>query len=223
MLKYLSLIIFISLISCKRLEPLPKKEVTFIPFLSTSSLYLNENRVFDQETWDNIPTNHPDKFLNSASIFETIDWYSYDFFGGDGGHIIWSNLDIYALNTGRETLLFQIEDFYDPSQPAGANNPSNFALYSVNVFKNSELINLKIDAYACGAAQADKEAYAICQGDPVRNRYTYLNLNTLEFYKMSDSEAKTSENWHIAFKDFEVIINNGINGPGKNLAGLLIK
>ncbi len=195
-MKYILILFLLINFSCKRLKPLPKEEVVFAPFLSTSSLYLKDG---------------------SGSLFESIDWYTYDFMGG---HIIWSNLDIYALNTGRETFYFQIEDFYDPTKPAGISNPKNFAKFSLNVLRKDGVENIVIDAYACGAAQADPAGYAACQADPERNQFTYFNLETNEFFKQETSKAKARDDWHIAFKDFEIIINNGINGAGRNLAGL---
>lgn len=186
--------------SCKRLKPQPKDATVFVPFLSSSSLYLRDN------------TND----FESKSLFESVDWYTYDFFGG---HIAWSNLDIFAVNNGRSTFYFQIESFYDPTQSAGKSNPTNFANFTLNVQNNSGLSKVVFRAYACGAAQADPAGYAICQADPIRNRYTYLNLETLDVWKMSDSEAQRRTDWHIAFKDFDVMINNGINGPGRLLAG----
>lgn len=195
-MKYLLIFSLFLTFACKRLKPQPKEEIVFVPFLSTSSLYLRDN---------------------SGSLFEALQWYTYDFMGG---HIIWSNLDVYSLTTGKNDYLFQIEDFYDPTKPAGLSNPKNFALFSINIKTRTGIENIVIDAYACGAAQADPAGYAACQADPDQNQFTYLNLDTLKSWKMTTVEAKGLTNWHLAFKDFDLMVNNGINGPGRNLVGL---
>jgi hypothetical protein len=203
MMKKLIPFILISLtfVSCKRLEPQPKESTVFVPFLSSSSLYLRDNT----------------EGFESKSIFETLKWYTYDF---AGGHIIWSNLDIYTVNTGRETYYFQIEDFYDPARPPAPQLPENFAQITLNVKSHGQLTQLNLDGYACGIQFLDPAGFARCQADPERNQFTYLNLSNLQSWKMTDAEAEKRTDWHVAFKDFEIKINNGINGPGRNLAGL---
>lgn len=49
--------------------------------------------------------------------------------------------------------------------------------------------------------------------DPA-NKYTYFNLATNEVVELSDDEAATSTDWHIAFKRTVTKLNGGVSGPG---------
>lgn len=44
--------------------------------------------------------------------------------------------------------------------------------------------------------------------------YTYVNLITGEDLNLSDAQAESSDNWHIAFKRVGVKLNGGDSGPG---------
>ncbi|MEZ5509355.1 MAG: HmuY family protein [Gammaproteobacteria bacterium] len=51
--------------------------------------------------------------------------------------------------------------------------------------------------------------------------YTYFNLTTGETVAISDAEAETSTDWHIAFRRYNVKLNSGASGPG-NVKGAVV-
>lgn len=51
--------------------------------------------------------------------------------------------------------------------------------------------------------------------------YTYFNLTTGETVAISDAEAETSTDWHIAFRRYNVKLNSGASGPG-NVRGAVV-
>ncbi len=69
----------------------------------------------------------------------------------------------------------------------------------------SSIIELQVDATAGGVGAA--------ASDP-KNRYTYLNLDSGQVVALSDVEATTSSDWHVAFKRSNVKLNGGVSGPG---------
>ena len=65
--------------------------------------------------------------------------------------------------------------------------------------------SIELDATAGGfGAQPD---------DPV-NKYTYFNLDSGQTVALTDTEADSSLDWHIAFKRTKVKLNGGSSGPG---------
>ena len=50
--------------------------------------------------------------------------------------------------------------------------------------------------------------------DDPANKFTYLDLSTGEVLPLTDSQAKSSADWDIAFKRSTVILNGGISGSG---------
>ncbi|HVY54633.1 MAG TPA: HmuY family protein, partial [Thermodesulfobacteriota bacterium] len=70
---------------------------------------------------------------------------------------------------------------------------------------NDPFTTVLVDATAGGlSAPAD---------DPA-NKFSYLDLSTGEVLPFTDSQAKSSTDWDIAFKRSTVILNGGISGPG---------
>lgn len=51
--------------------------------------------------------------------------------------------------------------------------------------------------------------------------YTYFNLTTGETVSISDAEADSSTDWHIAFRRYNVKLNSGASGPG-NVKGAVV-
>jgi len=74
-----------------------------------------------------------------------------------------------------------------------------------NVTGNTgEIITKQVNATAGGfGAQPD---------DPI-NKYTYFNLATEAVVELTDNEAATSSDWHIAFKRTNFKLNGGVSGP----------
>jgi hypothetical protein len=82
-----------------------------------------------------------------------------------------------------------------------------------------------------GCAEDDKEPIAPPEGTDVTtwneseghwetvldatsyDRFTYFNFATLETVSVTDSEARTSTEWHVAFQRFNVKTNSGGSGP----------
>ncbi len=56
--------------------------------------------------------------------------------------------------------------------------------------------------------------------DDPANKYTYFNLATKAVVELSDAEAATSSDWHIAFKRTSIKLNGGVAGPG-SVTGVL--
>ena len=46
------------------------------------------------------------------------------------------------------------------------------------------------------------------------NKFTYFNLETGQVLALSDADAETSTDWHIAFKRTNIKLNGGVSGPG---------
>lgn len=45
--------------------------------------------------------------------------------------------------------------------------------------------------------------------------FTYYNFSTREVMEITDDQASTLNNWHIAFKRSEIRLNGGVSGPGQ--------
>jgi len=67
------------------------------------------------------------------------------------------------------------------------------------------VISQQIDATAGGRGAAS---------DDPANKYTYFNLATDTVLELTDAEAATSSDWHIAFKRTNFKLNGGASGPG---------
>ena len=50
--------------------------------------------------------------------------------------------------------------------------------------------------------------------DDPANKFTYFNLSMGEVVELTDDEAETSTDWHIAFKRAQIKLNGGVSGPG---------
>lgn len=51
--------------------------------------------------------------------------------------------------------------------------------------------------------------------------YVYFNLTDAEVVALTDAEAETSTDWHIAFRRFNVKLNGGSSGPGNGAAAMV--
>ncbi|HID80986.1 MAG TPA: hypothetical protein EYP51_01200 [Thiotrichales bacterium] len=71
--------------------------------------------------------------------------------------------------------------------------------------------SLTIDATAGGFGAAP---------DDPKNKYTYINLDTGQVVELTDAEAETSLDWHLAFKRTKPKLNGGGSGPGTVKAAL---
>ncbi len=67
-----------------------------------------------------------------------------------------------------------------------------------------EVTTTMIDATAGG--------FGVPPGDPA-NKYTYFNLATKAVVELTDTQAATSSDWHIAFKRTNIMLNGGVSGP----------
>lgn len=66
-----------------------------------------------------------------------------------------------------------------------------------------------------GTVQINATAGGInAKPDDPANKYTYFNLDTGEVVALTDADAETSTDWHIAFKRTKVKLNGGASGPG---------
>ena len=138
-------------------------------------------------------------------LFEEHSWYAYDM----STHSIWSHLDVYVINAGDSSYAVQILSYYNPDNT----NESGFYTLRVQT-PGGPLSTVEVAAGACGNARANPN-YDSCVQDPQQNAFTYLNLETLESWKMSDAEASQSEDWDMAFKTTDIQLNNGSKGPGQ--------
>jgi len=83
-----------------------------------------------------------------------------------------------------------------PTPPPGNNTPP--------VDNTDKAITQQIDATAGG--------FGAEPGSP-NNKYTYFNLATDAVVELTDAEAATSSDWHIAFKRTTLKLNGGVSGP----------
>ena len=150
-----------------------------------------------------IKAHSPYVLDESIDIFLKRPWYVYD----ESNHIIWPNFQVYALKTKGTYYKLQIVDYYRKDSRPG--------FYTLRLQKEGENIkSLNFDAQGCGNVYTNLQ-YKECIKNPSLNVYTYLNVETLDYWKMSNEEAKENELWDIAFNGTEVKINSGFNGPGK--------
>lgn len=107
-----------------------------------------------------------------------------------------------AANAGRVMMVSGLtacgggssSDGDDPIAPGGE-TPTDSSLKSVT-----------IDASAGGFGAA---------ADDPTNKYTYFNFDRGEVVDLSDSDAETSNDWHIAFKRTNIRLNGGVSGPAE--------
>ncbi len=143
-------------------------------------------------------------------LFEEYPWYSYDM----TTHTILSNLDVYAIENDSSLYAVQVLSYYNPANT----NESGFYTLRVQA-PGGALETVEVSASACGNARANPN-YDSCVADPEQNAFTYLNLETLATWKMSDAEAAQSDEWDLAFKTTEIRLNNTSFGPGNVLGAL---
>jgi hypothetical protein len=73
------------------------------------------------------------------------------------------------------------------------------------------LKEVQFDATAGGFSASD---------DDPKNKYSYFNLDKGEVVELTDAEAESSKDWHIAFKRTKPKINGGDSGSGEVKAAL---
>lgn len=182
--------------ACKEVQPRPKAASAETGTAQTAVQALNAEYVLD----------------GSGSLFENMSWYTYQ----STNHVIWSHLDVFAVKVGSNVFNLQVLAYQHPE------NPSQKGYYTVRYndeSKSSATQEIEFDASACGNPFSNPD-YGDCFKDPNRNVFTYLNLNTLKTWRMTDAKAKTDQSWHIAFKKTTIKFNAGTDGPGNVLAGL---
>lgn len=90
----------------------------------------------------------------------------------------------------------------------GAGNPNEGEQPNVN----GDVKTMLVDASAGGFGAAD---------DDPANRWSYLNLATGELLALTDQQAESSKDWHMAFKRVGIRINGGSSGPGEVTAAVI--
>ena len=123
----------------------------------------------------------------SFDIFLQRPWYTYD----QGNHIIWPIFEVYALKTKNKYYKLQVVDYYDSQ-----NNPGIYNLRIKEEEGKEELFTF--EAKGCGNVYTNLN-YKECVSDTTQNIYTYLNVESLETWKMTDRQAKKNLDWDIAF------------------------
>lgn len=138
----------------------------------------------------------------AQDIFLETPWYIYD----ENNHIIWPIFTVYALRTQGQYYKFQITDYYNSKA-----QPGHYSIRFEN--QNAEIIERVVEAQGCGNVYTNQD-YDQCVLDPKKNIYTYLNIQTGQSFKTDQEEAKSRNDWHIAFNGTNVRINSGKYGPG---------
>lgn len=160
---------------------------------------------------ETISNNHEikqDRYIldGKGGLFQNVKWYTYDM----QTHLIWPLYDVYVIK--REELYFkvQIESYYDEhTQDAGV----------ITLRINEQ--RLHFDASACGNPYANPD-YANCLNDPNRNVYTYINLETMNLFQISDQDAELRADWDMAFKGTEVKLRRDRERK-KSVVGAVLK
>lgn len=138
----------------------------------------------------------------NTDFFLDNSWYVYD----EANHIIWPNFRVFALRKDQTYFKFQIIDYYNQDSLPG--------FYSLRFFKEGDgEKEVFVAAPACGNVFTNPR-YLECAKDPEKNIFTYLHIETGKSWIMTEFEASLREDWDIAFRGTEVILNSGTNGPG---------
>lgn len=119
-MKVLSIITFLLIISCAKVEPLAEKveEKNYTDYIMARSQYIEDK---------------------SSDIFEETPWYSYD----ENNHIIWPTFSVYSLRTNKSYYKLQILDYYDQNS-----NPGHFTVRVAKEGDHEKIYSFK--AAGCG-------------------------------------------------------------------------
>lgn len=138
----------------------------------------------------------------NTDFFLDNSWYVYD----EANHIIWPNFRVFGLKKDQSYYKFQIIDYYNQDSMPG--------YYSLRFYKKDVgEKEIFVAAPACGNVFTNPQ-YLECSKDPEKNIFTYLNIDNSKTWIMTEFEASIRDDWDIAFRGTEVILNSGIHGPG---------
>lgn len=145
-------------------------------------------------------------------LFKKVKWYYYSM----ENHKIWSLFDVFVIqNKERDLFKLQILSYYDLS------NTSKSGIYTLRVQpQGGAQRQVTIDASACGNAYTNPK-YDDCIRDPAQNTYTYLNLKSLDSWRMTDQEALRNTKWDLGFKGTDIIVSSGDDQISRTAGGLL--
>ncbi len=183
----------------------------FSLFISCSKVEPLAEKVVEESFSDYITKKSQYIEDQSSDIFEETPWYAYD----ENNHIIWPTFSVYALRTNGSYYKVQILDYYDSSA-----NPGNFTLRVEKEGESEKLLHFQ--ATGCGNVYTNSN-YENCLNNPLTNIYKYLNIETGEVYDFTDSQAKASTKWDMAFNGTSIRINAGKYGQkGTRIGSLFI-